>query len=258
MESSLENGEFKLFLQPKYNVKHDKIDSAEALVRWFDPRKGEYMFPGEFIGLFETNGFIVKLDKFIYIEVLKHLSSSAERGDAIVPVSVNVSRVTAMSEDFLEFYTGNKKKYGIGDGFITLEFTESFAMENYDKITDIVNTLRENGMRSSIDDFGAGYSSFNLLKHIKMDEIKLDRLFLSKGDDQKRDDMIFEAVMNLAQSLDMKVVQEGVENEKMFNYVVSKGCQVIQGHYYAKAIPLEEYKIFINSNTSIKYKAKVK
>ena len=258
MESSLENGEFKLFLQPKYNVKLDKIDSAEALVRWFDPRKGEYMFPGEFIGLFETNGFITKLDKFIYIEVLKYLSSAAERGDAIVPISVNVSRVTAMSDDFLEFYTGNKKKYGIGDGFITLELTESFAMENYGKINDIVNTLRANGMRSSIDDFGAGYSSFNLLKRIKVDEIKLDRIFLSKGADRQRDDMIFEAVMNLVQSLDMKVVQEGVENEEMFNYVVSRGCQIIQGYYYAKAIPLEEYRIFLNSNTSIKYKAKVK
>ena len=138
MESALENREFRLFLQPKYDVKHDCIHSAEALVRWFDTEKGEYKFPGEFIPLFETNGFIVKLDHFVYIEVLEYLSHATERGDKVVPISVNVSRVTATSPDFINFYVGNKKKYGIPDGFVTLELTESFAMESYDKISSII------------------------------------------------------------------------------------------------------------------------
>ncbi len=258
MEEALANNEFKLFLQPKYNVKYDRIDSAEALVRWFDPRKGEYLFPGEFIGLFETNGFIVKLDKFIYVEVLKFLSSSAERGDNVVPISVNVSRVTAMSDDFLEFYVGNKRRYQIPDGLITLEFTESFAMENYEKISDIVDRLHKNGMLCSIDDFGTGYSSFNLLKNIPMDELKLDRFFLKTGVNKERDEKIIKMVIDLAKSINMTVVQEGVENSVMFDNVVSLGVDVIQGYHYAKAIPLEEYRIFVNSNTSIKFKARVK
>jgi predicted signal transduction protein with EAL and GGDEF domain len=111
MEDGLKNGDFKLFLQPKYNIKADRIDSAEALVRWFDRERADYIFPGEFIGLFETNGFIVKLDHYVYLEVLKYFKSAVERGEKIVPISVNVSRVTATAPDFLDFYIeiNNKK-----------------------------------------------------------------------------------------------------------------------------------------------------
>ncbi len=258
MESALENREFRLFLQPKYDVKHDCIHSAEALVRWFDTEKGEYKFPGEFIPLFETNGFIVKLDHFVYIEVLEYLSHATERGDKVVPISVNVSRVTATSPDFINFYVGNKKKYGIPDNFITLELTESFAMEDYDKISTIISALHNSGMRCSIDDFGSGYSSFSILKQINVDELKLDSVFMKRGIDVKRDDKLLATVIDLAKSMGMSVVQEGVETKEMFDKVTAMDCDFIQGYYYAKAIPLEEFKIFINTNTSIKYKSLVK
>lgn len=258
MESALENREFRLFLQPKYDVKHDCIHSAEALVRWFDTEKGEYKFPGEFIPLFETNGFIVKLDHFVYIEVLEYLSHATERGDKVVPISVNVSRVTATSPDFINFYVGNKKKYGIPDNFITLELTESFAMEDYDKISTIISALHNSGMRCSIDDFGSGYSSFSILKQINVDELKLDSVFMKRGIDVKRDDKLLATVIDLAKSMGMSVVQEGVETKEMFDKVTAMDCDFIQGYYYAKAISLEEFKIFINTNTSIKYKSRVK
>lgn len=258
MENALSSGEFRLFLQPKYSVKNDQIDSAEALVRWFDPTKGEYRFPAAFIGLFESNGFIIKLDHFIYLEVLKYMSHAAERGERIVPVSINVSRVTAMSDDFLDFYIGNKKRYQIGDRFITLELTESFAMGNYEQLLEIVNKLHENGIRCSIDDFGLGYSSFSIIKEVPIDELKLDRLFLSKGLSDARDNKILQSMIKLAKDIGVDIVQEGVETEEMFKRVVEMGCDVIQGYYYAKAISLEEYRIFLNTNTSIKYKAKVK
>ena len=258
MEESLKNGEFKLFLQPKYSVKNDRIDSAEALVRWLDPERGEYRFPGAFISLFETNGFIVKLDQFIYTEVLRYFSAATERGEPVVPISVNVSRVTAMSDDFLEFYVGRKKQFGVADGFITLELTESFAMENFERIREIVDVLHQNGIRCSVDDFGSGYSSFNIIKHIPFDELKIDRIFLDNGLERSRDDVIIKTVIDLATSLRLSVVQEGVETEEMFHRVVDMGCEVIQGYYYAKALPLEEYRLFVNSNTSIRYKARVK
>jgi len=258
MEKALAEREFRLFLQPKYNVKADRIDSAEALVRWFDPRRGDYMFPAQFISLFESNGFITKLDHFIYIEVLEYLSRAAERGEKIVPISVNVSRVTAVADDFINFYVGNKKKYRIGDGFITIEFTESFAMEDYDKLYEMVNGLHNNGIRCSIDDFGSGYSSFSILKQIPVDELKLDRVFMQKGASEERDNKLLSTVIDLAKSMDMTVVQEGVETKEMFERVCAMGCDVIQGYYYAKALPLEEYRLFINSNTSIKYKSLVK
>ena len=258
MESALQNREFRVFFQPKYSVKNDSIDSAEALVRWFDPRKGDYMFPSEFIPLFETNGFIAKLDHFVYIEVLEYLSKAVEKGERVVPIAVNVSRVTATNPDFINFYVGNKNKYGIPDGFITLELTESFAMEDYNKISDIISALHNGGMRCSIDDFGSGYSSFSILKQITVDELKLDSVFVKRGIDVKRDDKLLSSIIEITKSMGMRVVQEGVETKEHFDKVVSMGCDVIQGYYYAKAISLEEFKIFISTNTSIKYKSLVK
>ena len=258
METSLASREFRLFLQPKYDVVHDCVHSAEALVRWFDPSKGDYRFPADFIPLFETNGFIVKLDHFVYIEVLEYLSSATERGEKVVPIAVNVSRVTATSPDFINFYVGNKKKYGIPDGFITLELTESFAMEDYEKISGIISALHNGGMRLSIDDFGSGYSSFSILKQVTVDELKLDSVFMKRGVDLRRDDKLHATMIDLAKSMGMSVVQEGVETKELFDKVVSMGCTVIQGYYYAKAISLEEFRLFVNSNTSIKYKSLVK
>ncbi len=258
MESALMSGDFRLFLQPKYNVSGDRVDSAEALVRWFDPKTGDYRFPGEFIGLFETNGFITKLDHFMYIEVLKLLSDMANRGEKVVPISVNVSLVTANAPDFLNFYIENKKKYRVGDNFITIEFTESFAMRDYGQIREIVDKLHKNGIRCSLDDFGSGYASFGVLKNIPIDELKLDRLFLAEGVEKRNDDTLLQTVITLAKQLGVAVVQEGVETKEVFDKVVSMGCDVIQGYYYARAIPVEEYKLFVNSNTSIKFKALVK
>ena len=258
MESALSSNEFRLFLQPKYNVNTDEIDSAEALVRWFDYQKGDYRYPVEFISLFESNGFIVEMDHFIYLEVLKYLSEAKARGDKTVPISVNVSRVTAANADFMDFYIGNKQRYMIDDGLITLEFTESYATEDYEKLSEIITALHEGGIRCSIDDFGVGYSSFRILKELDMDELKLDRLFLDKGIDIDRDDKILTTITALAKSCGMTVVMEGVETKAMYDRVIRFGISVIQGYYYAKPIPLEEFKIFVKSNTSIRYKAVVK
>lgn len=258
MEAALSSNEFRLFLQPKYNVEKDEVDSAEALVRWFDYQKGDYRYPAEFISLFESNGFIVEMDHFIYLEVLKYLSEAASRGDKVVPISVNVSRVTAASPDFLNFYVGSKRRYNIDDGLLTLEFTESYATEDYKRLSEIVDALHEGGIRCSIDDFGVGYSSFRILKDLRMDELKLDRLFLAQGIDPKRDDKIITTITDLARDCGMSLVMEGVETKAMYDRVVQMGIGIIQGYYYAKAIPVEEFKIFVKSNTSIRYKAVVK
>ena len=251
MEDALRNGEFTLFLQPKYNVKYDHIDSAEALVRWRDPESGEYKLPAAFVSLFETNGFIVKIDHFLYEEVLKYITQAVAHGEKVVPISLNVSRVTALSPDFLDFYIKKKKEYRIGDNFITLELTESFAMDNYEKIREIVSALHDNGIRCSIDDFGAGYSSFNLLKQITFDELKIDRLFLERGFDTIRDDKIFTAIIQLAHSLGISVVQEGVETERMYQHVVQMGCEVIQGYLYSKPQSLEDFRKFLAGDTTL-------
>lgn len=258
MESALASGDFKVFLQPKYNFAQDKLDSAEALVRWFDPDKGVYSYPNDFIYLFESNGFITKMDRFVYTEVCKYFEKAVERGEKTVPVSVNVSRVTAAQSDFAKFYIDTKRKHNVPGGLITIEFTESFAMENYELLADLSNQLHANGIQVSIDDFGSGYSSFNMLKNVNVDELKMDALFLKPGPDPERDKTIIKDVASLARDIKVKVVQEGVETEEQFNMLKAFGIDVLQGYYYAKAIPMEEYRLFVNSNTSIRFKAKVK
>ncbi len=258
MERALENGDFRLFLQPKYNIKNDTLDSAEGLVRWFDPTKGEYRFPGEFLDLFESNGFITKLDHFMYIEALKFLSPSVAKGEKFVPISVNVSLVTFSDPGFLEFYISNKNEYGIPDGAIVIEFTESIAHGDYKTIYKTITELQKNGILCSLDGFGSGYTSLGVLKNVPFDEIKLDRLFLRNGFDQKCDDILFESIVSMAKSLNIRVVQEGVENKEYFDRCAELGVTAIQGFYYAKPLPTEEFKLFANSKTSIKYKALVK
>ena len=258
MEDGLRNGDFKLFLQPKYNIKNDRIDSAEALVRWFDRERADYIFPAEFISLFETNGFIVKLDHYIYLEVLQYFKSAVERGEKVVPISVNVSRVTMSSPDFLEFYINNKRKYGIGDNFIMIELTESYGLDDNNSIKDIVSTLHKNGINCSLDDFGSGFSSFNVLKSIPFDEMKLDKCFIEQTDNPEKDEVVLKMVIEMAKSLGITIVQEGVETKEVLDKVTKYGCDVIQGYYYAKAISLEEFKVFLKTNTSIQYKSRVK
>ena len=148
-----------------------------------------------------------------------------------------------------------KEKFSYISTVSTIEFTENFAMEDYDKIDHIVQILHRNGIRCSIDDFGSGYSSFSILKQIEVDELKLDSMFTKRGTDLRRDEKLLSSIIDLAKSMGMTVVQEGVETKEVFDKVVAMGCDVIQGYYYAKAISLEEFRIFAKSNTSIKYKS---
>ena len=257
-DGALANEEFVVFYQPKYNIVKNCVESCEALVRWYDPEQQIYRAPASFLPIFEANGFITKLDHYVYERVCRYISESIERNQLVYPVSVNISRVTAIQNDFKDFYTDLKNRYHIPDGMLVLEFTESFADENYERLNNTITHMHRNGFLCSIDDFGSGYSSFNILNRIPFDELKLDAIFTKSGGNAQRDDTILSSMIGLAKSMNMVVVQEGVETEAMFNKVVSMGVDVVQGYYYAKAIPLEEFKIFVNSNTSIKYKSKVK
>ena len=195
--------------------------------------------------LFEANGFIVKLDKYVYEQVCSYIEESTLQRQPLYPVSVNVSRATAIQDGFVDFYVSRKKKHNIIDGFLTIEFTESFAYENYDKMREIINQLHRNGFKCSIDDFGTGFSSYNILKEIQMDEIKLDRFFIDKGISEERDRKILESVINLSKDLRMKVTQEGVETEEQRDMMRKLGCQVIQGYFYSKPLHLSDYIGFI-------------
>lgn len=251
MENALKNDEFKVFFQPKYNIAQSRQDGCEALVRWYEPEKNYYRRPDTFLPLFEANGFIVEVDKYVYRKVCEYIHESVERGDSVYPVSVNVSRITAIQPDFIEYYSRIKRQYKIVDKFLMLEFTESFAFENYDALKSIINSLHQNGFLCSIDDFGSGYSSYNILKELPMDEIKLDKFFIEKGLNEERDNAIIESVIHVAKVLGMKITQEGVEEVEDVRRMRSLGCDVIQGYYYSKPLPMVDYIAFVNKKNVV-------
>jgi EAL domain-containing protein (putative c-di-GMP-specific phosphodiesterase class I) len=139
-----------------------------------------------------------------------------------------------------------------------LELTESFALDDNNSIKEIVEELRKNGIKCSLDDFGSGFSSFNVLKSIPFDELKLDRCFIEKTDQPEKDEIVLKMVIEMAKALKITIVQEGVETKEMLDKITKYGCDVAQGYYYAKAIPLEEYRVFLKTNTSIEFKSRVK
>lgn len=248
MESGMENGEFIVFYQPKMNLHTGRLDSAEALVRWYDPATDSYRSPSTFIPFFEMNGFINRLDRYIYEQVLKMLGERIREGRPIVPVSVNISRVTLQKPDFIDFYVGLKNQYKIRDGYITLEITESVAYDNYENMALIVERLRRNGFLCSVDDFGTGYSSYHLLKTLQMDEIKLDGSLLRAGLSPDRDRTVLKHIVSLTENLHMKIVQEGVETQEQVDMLKALSFDVIQGYYYAKPLSPTDYSVFLDNH----------
>ena len=246
METSLQNDEFKVFYQPKYNLKKETIDSAEALVRWYDPDLHRYYPPADFIPLFEENGFIVKLDHYVFEAVCRFAADRIKEGKPLAPISVNASRVTAAEPDFVRYYLSVKRKYDLPNNLLTLEFTESTAMDNYEILRKIVADLKKGGIGSSVDDFGSGFSSYSILKELKMDELKLDRFFITAGIDAERDDALLNSVIKLGQKLGMKVTQEGVESIEMMDRLRRAGCNTVQGYYYSRPITQDDFEIFLD------------
>lgn len=219
MESALKNHDFKVFYQPKYNIAESCPDGCEALVRWYNPKLDEYMQPDVFLPLY--------------------------------PVSVNASRITASEKDFAKFYIDMKRKYNIADGFVTIEFTESFAYEDYEMLRNTVNELHAGGFKCSIDGFGSGFSYYNILKELPMDEIKLDKFFIKNGYSHERDIKIISSVVALARELHMKITQEGVEVSEELEFLKKIGCQVIQGYYYSRPLALTDYIGFLSNEKKI-------
>lgn len=247
MESALANGEFKAYFQPKYEVSSGEIVGAEALVRWDSPESG-FMSPGKFIPLFEQNGFIINLDQFVFETVCKNIRDWIDAGVKVVPISVNVSRLQFYRLDFVKRYTKIKEKYDIPDGILELEFTESIVFENLDILRKIVLSLKKSGFSCSIDDFGSGYSSLNILKNLPMDTLKLDRLFFTDSENMSRDKALISSVINMSRALEMKTVAEGIENWAQVAFLKEIGCDIIQGYVYSEPIPHARFTNLLEGN----------
>lgn len=241
MESALENHEFQVYLQPKYSTRKETLSGAEALVRWIHPTEG-FVPPGKFIPIFEKNGFILKLDDFMLTEVSRLQAQWLKEGKQLVPISVNVSRAHFTREDLAEHICGIVDTYGVPHEYIELELTESAFFDDKDVLLKTVNKMKEYGFHVSMDDFGAGYSSLNSLKELPLDVIKLDAEFFRGTDDLERANLIVSRTIDLAKQLGMTIVAEGIETREQVDFLAGQDCDLIQGFYFAKPMPVNDFE----------------
>ena len=241
MDLALKNEEFQVYLQPKYSPTEAKLVGAEALVRWISPQDG-FISPGKFIPIFEENGFITQLDDYMISHVAKLQAEWKIRGKKAVPVSVNVSRAHFAQEGLAEHICQLVDAYGPPHELIELEVTESAFFDDKDVLVETVKQLKDYGFRVSMDDFGAGYSSLNSLKDIPLDVLKLDGEFFRGEDDDGRGAIVVREAIQLARSLNMRVVAEGVEKKEQVDFLAGQGCDMIQGFYFAKPMPVKEFE----------------
>lgn len=251
MHSALANNQFVMYLQPKYDMKTLKVAGSEALVRWIHPTRG-FIPPGDFIPLFEKNGFVLNVDRYMWESACKAIKSWIDRGYNPVPISVNVSRLHLSNEFFIDDLKNLINKYKIPPELLELELTESASFEDFDKFIDTVNELKKQGFSIAMDDFGSGYSSLNMLRQIPCDILKLDRGFINDTTTDERGKIVVKHVLSMAKNLSLKTVSEGIETVEQAQFLTDSGCDIAQGFLYAKPMPLEEFeKIAFTDNKKL-------
>lgn len=243
---AIEEKQFKVFFQPKYDVRHEKpvLTSAEALVRWIHPTLG-FISPGVFIPLFEENGLIQKLDNFVWNESAKQINDWKKRFGVSVPVSVNVSRVDMFDPKLVERFKNIVSENNITTDELLLEITESAYTNDADRIIKTVNELRNIGFKIEMDDFGTGYSSLNMISSLPIDALKLDMLFIRQAFSEGKDTKLIEIIIDIAEYLSVPVIAEGVETEEQLVSLKEMGCDIVQGYYFSKPVPANEFEVFI-------------
>ncbi|MEG0830213.1 MAG: EAL domain-containing protein [Anaerovoracaceae bacterium] len=242
MGKALQAHEFEVYLQPKYNTQSEHIEGAEALVRWNSPEEG-LIYPGEFIPVFEKNGFVAKIDLFVFEEVCRIIERSIKEGTPHVRISVNCSRVHLRVPNFLNEYRTVVEKYKIPRNMLELEFTESGMFEDVDALIKIIDEIHSMGFECSMDDFGSGYSSLNLICKIPVDTLKLDRVFFNDSfSDGHRTKSVVGSIISMAKSLNMETVAEGIEEREQVDMLKKLDCDYIQGYYFAKPVPVQVFE----------------
>ena len=250
MEDALEQEQFAVFFQPKYSLHDNCMVGAEALVRWVHPKLG-FMSPGEFIPLFEQNGFIHNLDLYVWEKVCRKLREWKEKDYPWIPVSVNVSRVDIYQTDLVNRFCELVKKYEIDPSYLHLEITESAYTECPDQIIRTVDELRKNGFIIELDDFGSGYSALNLLGQLSIDTMKLDMNFIRNELSKPVEQSILNDVINMAHRMHLNVVAEGVETSDQKKRLKVLGCDCAQGYFFAKPMPDTEFENLLKMYKSV-------
>ncbi len=241
MYRALEEKQFVVYLQPKVNLSDGKLKGAEALVRWQHPEKG-LITPDSFIPVFESNGFIIKLDEYVCTEVCMLLRKWLDAGLEPVPVSVNLSRLHIYSGDVIGYLIGIIKKYKIPPQYLRLEVTETIFLGDTDKLNNVLTELHSLGFKVEMDDFGSGYSSLNMLKNVPVDTVKIDKEFFADEANKDKSKIVMTHTISMAKDLQMEVIAEGIETEEHVEFLKNSNCDVGQGFYFSKPMPLLEFE----------------
>ncbi|MCI8496958.1 MAG: GGDEF domain-containing protein [Clostridiales bacterium] len=241
MEAALQNGQFHVVLQPKFILHDHRIAGAEALVRWEDEEGQTIYHPEEFIPIMEQNGFIARIDQFVLREACRIIDSWGKQGISGCTISVNQSRRLLYQRDYVESLKKILREWNIPAGKIILEITESVAMENTELLCGMVDAVHQAGCLVSMDDFGSGYSSLNVLKDIPVDELKLDRVFFEKTKLMTRQKTVIRGMIALAKSLQIKTVAEGIETVDQEKLLSRIGCDMAQSFYFSGCLRVDEF-----------------
>ncbi|NLG03682.1 MAG: EAL domain-containing protein, partial [Clostridia bacterium] len=241
MQQALDEMQFAVYFQPKYNLSTEYPCGAEALVRWEHPTKG-LILPGQFISVFEKNGFITKLDYYVWEQTCCMLRDWTYAGFEPYPVSVNLSRISWCHPQLVDIMTSLIRSYDILPSLLELEITESTYMSNPKMMEKTIEALQKAGFTILMDDFRSDHSSLATLERIKIDALKIDTKFLSLDGEAGHSKIILNSIIEMAKRLAVKVVIEGVETKGQLDFVKEIGVDCAQGFYFAKPMPLNEYE----------------
>lgn len=247
MNNALNEEQFEVYLQQKFNIITGRSCGAEALVRWVHPVRG-VITPGEFIPLFENNGFIVNLDFYVWESVCKAIRNWIDQGKQVLPISINVSRVNLYNPNITDVILNLVETYRVPKHLLQLEITESAYSDNPIAIRKITKKLQDAGFCILMDDFGSAYSSLNMLKDISVDILKADMNFLSESEIAGRGENIMASVIRMSKWLKVPVIVEGVETYEQLKFLKSIGCEYVQGYLFAKPMPLKDYEVLLAGN----------
>ncbi|MBO4667414.1 MAG: GGDEF domain-containing protein, partial [Bacilli bacterium] len=245
---ALKKNEITFHIQPQYRINSKKIVGGESLARW--SLNGEMISPAIFVPILEKYGFITDLDKYIWEEVCKYMKLWIDKGHKPVPISVNVSRIDIFTIDVPAFFNKLIRKYNLTSDLLKIEITESAYTDEESEVRDVVRKLRALGFIVIMDDFGSGYSSLNMLSNLNLDVIKLDAKFLNIDKSQKGI-QILETIINMTKIIGVPVVVEGVETKEQCDFLEGLGCRYVQGYYFSKPIPREEFEALIINEDNI-------
>lgn len=242
MDEAISEKQFEVYYQPKLNLEENKIGGAEALIRWVHPKFG-FLSPAEFIPLFEKNGFITKLDMYVFDKVCSDIKGWIDNGFNTVPISINLSRRDFENPKLLSIINKTMNKYDIASSLIHFEVTESAFSSNVQHISNIVAKLREKGFIFELDDFGVGYSSLTTLNDMQFDVLKIDKSILNAS--SNKDNKVLQFCFQLAKILELKTIVEGVETKGQIDELKEMGCDSIQGYYYSKPICKKDFTKYL-------------